>query len=197
MPEGIEVLPPAHVSFETAYQIDSYPYGHRLRCKRRVWVEHTQRYGQRFVYCTTNPKVRLTEKWNTPHTDTYNLAVVLYRDLDDEGHIKAAKLHSVWDIENTCKFLDKYGEGIDDETRELIKEQLCSLIRRESQERKASYTTTTIDVGGITGRERQEHVIPASLTQEEAAALLAKYAPAPKPEPEPEPLDALPIFEGQ
>jgi len=177
MPEGIELLPPVHRDFESAYEIGDYPFGRRLRCKRRVWVEHAQRYGQRFVYRTTNPKKR-GEVWNTPHADTYNLAVVLYRDLADEGHIKAAKLHSVWSIESTCKFLDKYGEGIDDETRELIKEQLCSLIRRESKERTV-----------------HGQVFSASIAPDEVAVLLAKYAPAPKPAPEPEPLG--PLFEGQ
>jgi hypothetical protein len=173
----IELLPPIHTTFETAFEIESYPYSHRLRCKRRVWVEHTK-YGQRFVHRTTNPKKR-GEVWNTPHKETCGLAVVLYRDLDDEGHIKAAKLHSVWSIEETCKFLDTFGNGLDDEARELVKKELCDLVRRKSQSRKSGYTVTSIDVGHVT-REVHEEIIPASITEEQAAALLAKYAPAPK-----------------
>jgi hypothetical protein len=189
MSEGIELLK-GHVSFETAYVIPDYPYGRTLRCKRAVWVETHPRFGQRFVSRTTNPKKR-GEVWNTPHADTYNLAVVLYRDLSDD-HIKEAHLFKVWSIEETRKFLDKYGAALDDETREEIKRQLCDLIRKQSQDR--SFTSTGYVPGTQVIQERV-HDFPATISLEEAARLLAEYAPVPKPAPEPEPLG--PLFGGQ
>ena len=195
MPEGIEVLPPVHTSFETAYEIADYPYGRRLRCKRRVWIEHSERYGQRFVSCTSNPK-RSSLVWNTPHPETYATAVVLYRDLADEGHIKFASISHVWDIESARKFLAKYSAGMDEATIEEIKRQAREVIRVES--RPSHKTTTTIDVGSV----KQERIETAPrLSEDEAVRLLAEFAPAPKlalePEPEPELLEALPLFGGQ
>ena len=189
MPEGIELLK-GHTSFETAYEIADYPYGRRLRCKRAVWVETHPRFGQRFVSRTTNPKKR-GEVWNTPHADTYNLAVVLYRDLSDD-HIKEAHLFKVWSIEEARKFLNKYGAALDDETREEIKRQACELIQRQSH--SSIHTVTMIGVGGVMGKE--VHTDPPALSQEEATHLLAEFAPAPKPMPAPEPLGALPLFRG-
>ena len=192
---AIEVLPPVHTTFETAYQIESYPYGRRLRCKRAVWVEHHPCHGQRFVSRTTNPK-KHGEFWNTPHADTYNLAVVLYRDLNDDGHIKEAHLHNVWNIERAREFLAQYGAGLDEETRERVKQELRAVI--QEQARPSFCITTTIDVGGVTDRQKVQ--IAPKLSQEEAARLLAEFAPAPRPalalRPAPEPAPLGPIFGG-
>ena len=85
-----------HTSAETAFVIDDYPYGFRLRCQRRVWVEQatkgTYKGFYRFVSQTTNPKKQGTV-WNKPHAGTYFPFVVLFRDQTDEGHIKPMQLH--------------------------------------------------------------------------------------------------------
>jgi len=74
---------PVHTSFQTAYQNDSYPYGRPPALQTAVcgW-RHTHATGQRFVYCTTNPKKR-DEVWNHSARRNLHLAVVLYRDLAD------------------------------------------------------------------------------------------------------------------
>lgn len=72
-----------HISVETAYMIDDYPYG-RLRCKRRVWLESDAKRGFRFVAQTENPK---NGRWNAPHKSTYTeVAACLY--LDEQGHVQ-------------------------------------------------------------------------------------------------------------
>lgn len=71
---------------ETAFVQPDYPYGRRLRCKRRVWVETNPKHGQRFVSQTTNPK-RRGEVWNQPHADTYCDLIALW--VDDKGFVKA------------------------------------------------------------------------------------------------------------
>ena len=35
----MQILPGIHISPETAYVIDDYPYGFRLRCRIRYWLE--------------------------------------------------------------------------------------------------------------------------------------------------------------
>jgi len=45
-----------HISPETAFIVDDYPYGFRLRCKIRYWLEYNPKHGFRFVSQTTNPK---------------------------------------------------------------------------------------------------------------------------------------------
>jgi hypothetical protein len=65
---ALTFLPAVHVSAETAHVIEDYPYGFRLRCTKRVWVERNKR-GQRVVEQTSNPKKPGT--WNKPKASTY------------------------------------------------------------------------------------------------------------------------------
>jgi hypothetical protein len=69
------------VDAETAFVQEDYPYGRRLRCQRRVWIETKPRYGMRFVSQTSNPKARSsTIQWNTPHGGTYDELIALWVD---------------------------------------------------------------------------------------------------------------------
>jgi hypothetical protein len=70
-------------SFETAHLTEDYPYG-SLRCKRREWVESNKR-GDRFVTCTTNPK-KAGEVWNKPHAGTYSAFIIM--GLDEKGYVQ-------------------------------------------------------------------------------------------------------------
>ncbi len=78
-----------HVSPETAYVVDDYPYGRVLRCKIRYWIETptkgAKKGQQRFVSQTTNPK-KAGEPWNKPHPGTYASLQVLY--LDEVDHVQ-------------------------------------------------------------------------------------------------------------
>ncbi|MEU7905865.1 hypothetical protein [Actinoplanes sp. NPDC049118] len=77
-----------HTSPETAYEVDDYPYGFRLRCRIRYWVETATKGAkkgrQRFMSQTTNPKVD-GEPWNKPKGSTYDLMTFMY--LDDQDHV--------------------------------------------------------------------------------------------------------------
>lgn len=46
-----------HTSPETAYVVQDYPYGFRLRCQIRYWLEFKAGKGVRLVSQTSNPKV--------------------------------------------------------------------------------------------------------------------------------------------
>lgn len=80
LPDGRTVLFGAD-SAETAYLVDDYPYGFRLRTQIRYWIE-TTKHGDRFVSQTCNPK---TGRWNKPKASTYVGVAVLTRNA--EGHI--------------------------------------------------------------------------------------------------------------
>lgn len=82
----VEILR-GHTSPETAYVVDDYPYGFRLRCKIRHWLEAKPGHGHRFVSQTTNPKVP-GEAWNKPKASTYSIGpdlALMFKD--EQGHV--------------------------------------------------------------------------------------------------------------
>ena len=64
------ILPNTHTSPESAYVVDDYPYGFRLRCRIRYWIETDPKHGCRMVSQTSNPK-RPGLVWNKPKASTY------------------------------------------------------------------------------------------------------------------------------
>ena len=98
--EGQQLV--GHVSPETAYVVDDYPYGFRLRCKIRYWVETKLGFGQRFVSQTTNPK-KPGEVWNKPKAGTYSPLVVMYQAVDS-GHVKHVAMSWYDDAEKAAAY---------------------------------------------------------------------------------------------
>ncbi|MEW9530651.1 hypothetical protein [Microbispora sp. NPDC049125] len=88
-----------HISEETAYVVDDYPFGFRLRCKIRYWVETAAKGQQRVVSQTTNPK-RPGEVWNKPKPGIYATMAFLY--LAPNGHVQWA-------------YISKYGANPSDD----------------------------------------------------------------------------------
>lgn len=78
-----------HVDEESAHLVDDYPYGRRMRCEIRYWVDTALKGAatgqQRFVSQTTNPKAA-TRVWNAPKRSTYSSLVVLF--LNEDEHVK-------------------------------------------------------------------------------------------------------------
>lgn len=75
-----------HTDPDSAYVVDDYPYGRRLRCKIRYWIETKPKFGQRWMSQTTNPK-QPGHPWNKPKGSTYSALMVMY--LDEKGHVQA------------------------------------------------------------------------------------------------------------
>lgn len=74
-----------HVSAETAYVVNDYPYGFRLRCRIRYWLEEKKGHGTRLVSQTTNPK-QGNDWTNKPKASTYSTGLAfLY--LNADGHV--------------------------------------------------------------------------------------------------------------
>ncbi len=70
-----------YTSEDSAYLVDDYPYGFRLRTQIRYWIE-TTKHGDRLCSQTLNPT---TDKWNKPKRSTY--APVGCMILDNDNHV--------------------------------------------------------------------------------------------------------------
>jgi hypothetical protein len=121
-----------HVSEETAYVVDDYPYGFRLRTEIRYWIETTNR-GERFVRQTLNPKTGL---WNKPKKSTYDAIMLLVKNTEN-GYISNVGVHtSDSDPEILTTFMNNYGDAL---TEHQLKEM--DVLKAYSEASK-HYTVT-------------------------------------------------------
>jgi hypothetical protein len=99
-----------HISPETAFVVEDYPYGFRLRCKIRYWIEYKPKKGFRFVSQTTNPK-RPGEVWNKPKASTYSLfGGAMF--LDENEHVQFSGLSEYSDGAEAKAWAEKFGEAV-------------------------------------------------------------------------------------
>ncbi len=104
----IKTILSGHTSPETAYVIEDYPYGFRLRCKMRCWLETSPTKGTRFVTQTTNPK--RGNIWNKQKESTYaKLSGAMY--LDENGHVQWQGLSEYAELDKCNEFLNTFGES--------------------------------------------------------------------------------------
>lgn len=121
------LLPQVYTSEDHAYLVDDYPYGFRLRCKIRYWVDYSQRHGWRLVSQTTNPKREGTH-WNKPKAGTYSeLGMVI--GLDHEDHVIHASVSKYDDVQTLEVFMSKFGAVISDGMRD----QLATFIKAKKR----------------------------------------------------------------
>ena len=73
---------------DSAYYVEDYPYGYRLRTTIRYWLETDAKHGDRFCSQTLNPK---TARWNKAKKSTYCLLGAMY--LDEQGHVTWAGIN--------------------------------------------------------------------------------------------------------
>lgn len=98
-----------HVSPETAYVVTDYPYGFRLRCSIRYWLEYKPRVGFRLVSQTSNPK--RGGIWNKPRASTYaRFGACMY--LDDAGHVQWSGLGEYCTAAEAVAWCETYGAGV-------------------------------------------------------------------------------------
>jgi len=100
----MKTIPPVHTSFESAYIVDSYPYGFREKTEARFWIESNKK-GQRMIFQTLNPK---TKQYNKPKAGNYYLVGVLY--VDENNHVHFNGL-SEYHPSESGNFLEKYNGG--------------------------------------------------------------------------------------
>lgn len=103
-----------HVSPETAYIVNDYPYSWQLRCTMRYWIEYKAGKGCRLVSQTTNPKKG--NVWNKPKASTYSrFGLAMY--LDEKGHVHAAGLTEYSTGKEAKDYSDKYRDGVPEPAR--------------------------------------------------------------------------------
>lgn len=130
-----KVLPNIHTTPETAYLVEDYPYGFRLRCKIRYWLE-TNKKGTRFCSQTTNPKAA-GEVWNKLKASTYSeISGAMY--LDEKGHVQWRGLNQYADLPELKEFAATFGESATNKKelekiikmKEIFEEELAKFTPR-------------------------------------------------------------------
>lgn len=115
-----------HHSLETAFVSENYPYGFKLRCKKRYWLEYHPKHGIRLVTQTTNPK-KPGEVWNAPKMSTYcRFAGCLY--LDDNNHVQWTGMHEYMSTDECVAWAEKWGEGVPEATKPLALKWVAAKI---------------------------------------------------------------------
>lgn len=93
-----------HYSLGTAYKVDDYPYGFKLRTSIYYWIETTPKRGDRFCSCTMNPK---TGRMNEPKKSTYSNIAFMY--LNEDNHVKWCGVGIYTKREAVEKFAEIFG----------------------------------------------------------------------------------------
>ena len=106
-----------HTSPETAYVVDDYPYGFRLRCRIRYWLEYVPKRGFRLWSQTTNPK--RANAWNKPKASTFaRFGGSMF--LDDVGHVQWSALTEYVDGAEAEAWRAEYGDAVPEAGRETM-----------------------------------------------------------------------------
>ena len=129
-----------HTSPETAYVVADYPYGFRLRCQIRYWIE-TTKHGSRVVSQTTNPK-KPGIVWNKPKASTYTNLRVLFLN-DENGHVENEGLTFYADAAKIAAFEATYGAAL---TSERDQKELRLLKAMAERAARTTYTVTSTTV---------------------------------------------------
>lgn len=129
-----------HISADTAYVVADYPYGFRLRCQMRIWIE-TNKNGSRVVSQTTNPKVPGTV-WNKPKASTYTPLRVLF--LDEQGHVQNEGLSIYAETAKIAAFEATFGAALTSDRDQAvlrgIKAVAAKMDEREAARKAAGVT---------------------------------------------------------
>jgi hypothetical protein len=129
-----------HVSPETAYLIDDYPYGFRLRCKIRYWLEYKPGNGFRLWSQTSNPK--RGNVWNNPKQSTYcKFGGCMY--LNEAGHVTWSGLTEYSTGAEAKAWMDTYGEGVPEAGRAILRKWVASKLAYD----RARTKDAPLDVG--------------------------------------------------
>jgi hypothetical protein len=149
MAHHLATVLPGHTSAETAYLVEDYPYGFRLRCKIRYWLEYKARLGYRLVSQTTNPK-RSFESWNKPKASTYCQVGVM--GLDEQNHVQWHGLSGYADDSEIAAYREAYAAFLDDTGQKAL--ATLELLKRASHR-----ITYTVNPGGPSQTKEQAQEI--------------------------------------
>lgn len=158
-----------HVSPETAYVVDDYPYGYTLRCKIRYWLEYKAKLGFRLVSQTTNPKLA-GERWNKPKASTYYRfgACML---LNGDGHVKWTGLSEYCSGADAKSWADAYGDGVPETGQDLLRRFVAAKLAYDAARApaKAGGEIPPLNVGLDEARKAFVEALPPKRNADEEA----------------------------
>ena len=100
-----------HNTQDTAFVVADYPYGFKLRCSIRYWLEENK-HGARLWSQTTNPK-KAGEVWNKAKASTYAM-IAGCMFLDEKNHVAWAGLTEYSDLAEAEAWFNTYKDGLSD-----------------------------------------------------------------------------------
>lgn len=104
-----------HTSFDTAYRVEDYPYGFKLRTTIYYWLETVAKKGDRFCSQTINPK---NGKLNAPKKSTFCQLGVMY--LDEKKHVHWSGVSIYTEREKLKAFVNAFGaDNLNTEQRKI------------------------------------------------------------------------------
>lgn len=147
---------------DNAVTVENYPWGYKLKTKRKYWIETTKR-GDRLCYQTLNPK---TDKWCAVKKSTYAGIKVLYEN--EDGHIKTYTLDPVWDSK---EWLAEFQEIVD--VAKLTDAQRAKICEMKT----IHHVRKMVDVQIVnTTMMDKEEIAKKDAEQEEITKKLTNYA---------------------
>lgn len=140
-----------HTNQETAYVVNDYPWGFRLRTTIRYWIESKKGKGQRFCSQTINPKTGL---WCKPKYSTYNDIVVMY--LNEINHIYTTHINKHTNENYIKEFIQTHEGKLD----EFQKNALREILAYQKVMKNVTFTVEEIKPGESEQRlkDRQESI---------------------------------------
>jgi hypothetical protein len=119
-----------HTSPETAYVVADYPYGFRLRCQMRYWLEFKPKKGFRMFSQTSNPKAAGLV-WNKPKATTFAMfGGAMY--LDEAGHVQFAALGEYSSGAEAKAWQETYGAAVPEVGRVLLNKWVAAKVAYDS-----------------------------------------------------------------
>jgi hypothetical protein len=129
-----------HYSEETSHLVEDYPYGFKLRCKIRYWLEVNNK-GTRFWSQTTNPK--RGDIWNKAKASTYYVVGAMY--LDEQGYVQWSGF-SEYDASKAREWLNTFREGITEKQATFLERLADAYDRHEAKKKEGTAPTWKIEV---------------------------------------------------
>jgi hypothetical protein len=153
-----------HDSEATAYMVADYPYGFRLRCQIRYWVE-TTKHGQRLVSQTSNPK--RGGIWNKPKRGVYHSIAIM--TLDGEGHVQISVLSAYASSEPTIQaFAERHGAALTSDYHQRTLRVLTACARASE---KVTVTVRVVRPGEVYQTREEQAAIMSAAVRSELRAL--------------------------